>query len=196
MLKNYPKKAPWLRLVSSNENSSIISGPNAAPSNVAAKYSTCRAIPSPTVLTAHAPPIGDSDLVDLIGDIQDDFPGYGYRRVTLELARHGVVFNHKRVCRAIRALDLGVKPRRRFVRTTDSDQDLPIFPNLYRNVIATRPNVVRGGDITSIRLVPGFCDLAALLDACSRKVSVEIQNSPLVGTEISPPRDDGGGKCK
>lgn len=42
----------------------------------------------------------------------------------------------------MRAHGLGVKPRRRFVRTTDSDHDLPIFPNLYHNVIPTRPDVV------------------------------------------------------
>jgi len=120
--------------------------------------------------TAHAAPISDSDLVDLIGDIQDDFPGYGYRRVTLELARRGVAVNHKRVSRVMRAHGLGVKPRRRFVRTTDSDHDLPILPNLYRNVIPTRPDLVWVGDITYIRLAGGFCYLAALLDACSRKV--------------------------
>jgi putative transposase len=119
---------------------------------------------------ATAPRIVDSRLVELIGDIQDDFPGYGYRRVTLELARRGIVVNHKRVSRVMQANGLGVKPRRRFVRTTDSDHDLPIFPNLYRNVIPTRPDLVWVGDITYIRLARGFCYLAAILDACSRKV--------------------------
>jgi putative transposase len=119
---------------------------------------------------ATAPRIVDRRLVELIGDIQDDFPGYGYRRVTLELARRGIVVNHKRVSRVMQANGLGVKPRRRFVRTTDSDHDLPIFPNLYRNVIPTRPDLVWVGDITYIRLARSFCYLAAILDACSRKV--------------------------
>lgn len=65
---------------------------------------------------------------------------------------------------------LGIKPRRRFMRTTDSDHDLPIFPNLYRNVTPTKPDMVWVGDITYIRLAAGFCYLAVLLDACSRKV--------------------------
>jgi putative transposase len=65
---------------------------------------------------------------------------------------------------------LGIKPRRRFVRTTDSDHDLPIFPNLYRNVIPARPDLVWVADFTYIRLATGFCFLAAILDACSRKV--------------------------
>ena len=94
------------------------------------------------------PEVADGRLVELIGDIQDDFPGYGYRRITHELRRRGVTINHKRVSRVMKANGLGVKPRRRFVRTTDSEHDLPVFPNLYRNVIPTRPNVVWVADIT------------------------------------------------
>lgn len=65
---------------------------------------------------------------------------------------------------------LGIKPRRRFVRTTDSQNDSPIFPNLYRNVIPTRPVVVWVADFTYICIASGFCYRAAILDACSRKV--------------------------
>ncbi|MGJ7582851.1 IS3 family transposase [Variovorax sp. RHLX14] len=86
--------------------------------------------------------LGDARLAELIASIQDEVPGYGYRRVTHELRRRGHVVNHKRVARVMRARGLGIKPRRRFVQTTDSRHDSPIFPNLYRNVIPTRPNVV------------------------------------------------------
>lgn len=114
--------------------------------------------------------LGDARLAELIASIQDEVPGYGYRRVTHELRRRGHVVNHKRVARVMRARGLGIKPRRRFVRTTDSRHDSPIFPNLYRNVIPTRPNVVWVADFTYIRIASGFCYLAAILDACSRKV--------------------------
>ena len=112
----------------------------------------------------------DERLAEMIGDIQDEFPGYGYRRVTLELRRRGHRVNHKRVARVMKAEGLGIKPRRRFVRTTDSRHDLPVFPNLYRNVIPARPDRVWVADITYIRIAHGFCYLAAILDACSRKV--------------------------
>jgi putative transposase len=36
----------------------------------------------------------DSELEELIGTIQDELPGYGYRRVTHELRRRGHVVNH------------------------------------------------------------------------------------------------------
>ena len=77
--------------------------------------------------------LSDAELTSIIKDIQDELPCYGYRRVTHELRRHGFIINHKRVARVMRLAGLGIKPRRRFVRTTDSQHDSPIFPNLYRN---------------------------------------------------------------
>jgi putative transposase len=120
--------------------------------------------------TAASEGLGDARLIELIESIQDDLPGYGYRRVTHELQHRGYVVNHKRVARVMKVQGLGIKPRRRFVRTTNSKHDSPIFPNLYRNVIPTRPNVVWVADFTYIRIASGFCYLAAILDACSRKV--------------------------
>lgn len=114
--------------------------------------------------------LSDLQVVHLIESIQDELSGYGYRRVTHELRRRGLLINHKRIARLMKMHDLGIKPRRRFVRTTDSDHDSPIFPNLYRNVIPSRPNLVWVADFTYIRIETGFCYLAAILDACSRKV--------------------------
>ena len=114
--------------------------------------------------------LGDTRLAELIGIIQDEVPSYGYRHVAHELRRRGHVVNQKRVARVMRAQGLCIKLRRRFVRTTDSEHDSPIFPNLYRNVIPTRPNVVWVADFTYIRIASGFCYLASILDARSRKV--------------------------
>lgn len=79
--------------------------------------------------------LADDQVVELIRTIQDEMPGYGYRRVTQELHRRGHVVNHKRVARLMKAHSLGIKPRRRFVRTTDSNHDSPVLPTLCRNVI-------------------------------------------------------------
>ena len=114
--------------------------------------------------------LSDAELTSIIEDIQDELPCYGYRRVTYELKRHGLIINHKRVARVMRLAGLGIKPRRRFVRTTDSQHDSPIFPNLYRNTIPDQPDRVWVADFTYIRVATGFCFLAAILDACSRKV--------------------------
>ncbi|MDX0659415.1 IS3 family transposase [Sinorhizobium medicae] len=120
--------------------------------------------------TIRASNLCDADLVAVIEDIQDEFPCYGCRRVTHELRRRGHFFNHKRVARVMRANELGIKPRKRYVRTTDSSHDSPIYPNLYRNLIPDRPDRVWVADFTYIRISAGFCYLAVILDACSRKV--------------------------
>ena len=120
--------------------------------------------------TAKAAAISDACLIEWIDEIHIEFAGYGYRRVSRELCKRGHRVNHKRVARVMKAHGLGIKPRRRFVRTTDSDHDFPVFANLYRNVIPAKPDVVWVADITYIRLANGFCFLAAILDACSRRV--------------------------
>ncbi len=114
--------------------------------------------------------IADTEVVELIEAIQDDLPGYGYRRITHELHRRGHRINHKRIARIIRENGLGIKPRKRFVKTTDSAHTSPIYPNLYRNIIPERPDMAWVADLTYIRLARGFCYLAVILDACSRKV--------------------------
>ena len=120
--------------------------------------------------TAKALNLGDSELVAIIEGIQDELPCYGYRRVMHELQRRGHLVNHKRITRVMRVHGLGIKPRKRYVRTTDSNHDSPIYPNLYRNMIPARPDMVWVADFTYIRIAVGFCYLAVILDACSRKV--------------------------
>ena len=76
---------------------------------------------------------------DLIISLCEEFPRYGYRRVTAQLRNEGTMINHKAVSRMMRENGLQVRPLRRFVRTTDSDHDGPIFPNVARNFVASGP---------------------------------------------------------
>jgi putative transposase len=112
----------------------------------------------------------DFELAALIERIQQETPGYGYRRVTHELDRQGMVVNHKRVARVMREHGLAIEGRRRFQPPKGNDGNLAVFPNLYRNAVPDQPDRVWVSDITYIRIVAGFCFLAAILDACSRKV--------------------------
>lgn len=126
----------------------------------------------------------DAELIAIIADIQDELPCYGYRRVTHELRRRGLAINHKRIAQVMRVSGLGIKPRKRFVRTTDSRHDFPVFPNLYRNLIPDQPDQVWVADFTYIRVATGFCYLAVILDACSRKV-VGYALSQRLDTELA-----------
>jgi putative transposase len=99
-----------------------------------------------------------------------EFPRYGYRRVTHQLRAEGLAVNHKAVARFMRLHGLQVRPLRKFVRTTNSDHDCPIFPNLARGFHPTGPNQLWVGDITYIGIAAGFAYLAVILDAWSRRV--------------------------
>lgn len=59
---------------------------------------------------------------------------------------------HKKVMRLIREHGLTVRPRRRFVATTDNNHDEPIFPNLAKDVVPTEPNQLWVADITNIAI--------------------------------------------
>jgi putative transposase len=95
---------------------------------------------------------------------------YGYRRITAELRRRGMLVNHKRVARIMREDNLlGVQPRA-FVVTTDSDHELEVYLNLGRRMKLTGVNQLWVADITYIRLKAEFVYLAVILDSYSRKV--------------------------
>ena len=115
-------------------------------------------------------PIAEARLVGRIKEICAEWPCYGYRRVTAQLHAEGIFANHKKVMRLMREHELSVRPRRRFVATTDSDHDGPIFPNLAKDVVPKGPNQLWVADITYIAIATGFVYLAAILDAWSRRV--------------------------
>jgi putative transposase len=115
-------------------------------------------------------PIEEARLVERIKEICAEWPSYGYRRVTAELHATGCLVNHKKVMRLMQENELSVRPRRRFVATTDSDHDGPIFPNLAKDVLPAGPNQLWVADITYIAIASGFVYLAAILDAWSRRV--------------------------
>jgi putative transposase len=112
----------------------------------------------------------EADLRDRIEAICLEFPGYGYRRVTQQLKREHRIINHKKVLRIMRESDLLCRLKRKKVSTTDSKHHFPRYPNLIKNQAITCLNQVWLADITYIRILTGFVYLAAILDACSRKV--------------------------
>jgi putative transposase len=95
---------------------------------------------------------------------------YGYRRITAELRRRGMLVNHKRVARIMREDNLLAVQPRTFRVTTDSVHDLEVFLNLARRMKLTGINQLWVADITYIRLQREFVYLAVILDAFSRKV--------------------------
>ena len=101
-----------------------------------------------TYYRASGPILDDSTLVAAIAGICDEFEAYGWRRVRAALRQQGVVANHKRIRRLMREHGLQPKVRRRFVATTNSDHDGPIFPDLAKNMVLTGRDQLWVADLT------------------------------------------------
>jgi transposase InsO family protein len=112
----------------------------------------------------------EADLRDHIEAICLEFTRYGYRRVTHQLKHEGWEVNHKKVLRLMRESDLLCQVKRKWVKTTDSRHRFPRYPNLIKGMVINHLNQIWVADITYIRIQTGFVYLAAILDACSRRV--------------------------
>jgi putative transposase len=127
-------------------------------------------LPRSTFYDAPVAQIEDAEIVARMVAIRDEFEAYGYRRVGAALRHQGVVVNGKKIRRLMRAHDLQPRRRRRFVATTDSDHNGPIFPDRAKGRVVDGPNQLWVADLTYIAIATGFVYLAAILDAWSRRV--------------------------
>ncbi len=95
---------------------------------------------------------------------------YGSPRVHRELRDQGTSISRKRVERLMRAAGIQVKPKARFVVTTDSDHGHPVAPNLLaQDFTATAPDRRWVTDITYVATDEGWLYVSAILDLFSRR---------------------------
>lgn len=111
-----------------------------------------------------------SMLLQSIQEIVEDFPRYGYRRVTKALPQKGVTANHKRVLQTMKENGLTPKKRRFRICTTNSNHGYPVHSNRIKGLTVTHLNQVWVSDITYVFLANGKAVyLATVLDRYSRK---------------------------
>ena len=94
---------------------------------------------------------------------------YGHRRVTQDLRRRGMLVNHKRVLSIMREDNLLAIRYRKYILTTNSQHDCPVYVNLAARLTLTGVNQLWIADLTYIRLRTEFVYLAVILDRFSRK---------------------------
>ena len=90
----------------------------------------------------------DTPIVKAIAAICEEFEFYGWRRVRAELRHRGLIVNHKKIRRLMREHDLQPRRRRRYVATTDSDHDQPIYPNRAKDLAIDGPDQLWVADIS------------------------------------------------
>ena len=113
---------------------------------------------------------GDEALQTALLRVAEEWPTYGYRRLTAQLHREGWVVNSKRIRHLMRRMHLQGKQIIRKKRTTDSAHSFPRYPNLVQDLEIVRPDQVWVADITYVRLGQGFVYLAVIMDVFTRAI--------------------------
>jgi len=103
----------------------------------------------------YMPRLGGKKLYALIGD---------------NLKDHDLRIGRDKLFSWLRQHDLLVRPKRRHTRTTNSNHRFHVHQNLIKDQTVTKPDQVWVSDITYLKLQKGFCYLALITDAYSRKI--------------------------
>jgi putative transposase len=113
-------------------------------------------------------------VLALVNERRVDQPREGakkmHRAFKEELIERGIKFGRDALFDLLRDLDMLVKRKRSFVKTTNSYHRFHKYHNLVKDLEITHPNQVWVSDITYIRLTRGHCYLALITDAYSRKI--------------------------
>ena len=112
----------------------------------------------------------DDAIVATMTAICDEFEAYGYRRVGAELRHRGMAVNSKKVRPPDARARFAAQAPQRFVATTDSNHESPIFPDLARGRIRRRPEPSLGGGYHLHRDRRRLRLYGRNLDAWSRRV--------------------------
>ena len=88
----------------------------------------------------------------------------------IDLRELGFKIGRDQLFNLLRNNDLLLKQKRNHTRTTYSAHRFRIYKNLIKDIAITRANQVFVSDITYVRTLSGFCYLALVTDAFSRKI--------------------------
>lgn len=96
---------------------------------------------------------------------------YGSPRIHSVLKDAGITCGHNRVEKIMRKKGLKARKKRRFVKTTDSNHDYPIAPNIVnRDFTVFSPDKVWVSDITYVWTLEGWLYLCTVIDLFSRRI--------------------------
>ena len=87
-----------------------------------------------------------------------------------KLAQNGMSIGRDRFFKLLSKRGLLITPKRRWVKTTDSHHNLPLYRNLLYYYETTGPNQVWVSDITYVRTDEGWQYLSLVTDLYSRKI--------------------------
>lgn len=116
----------------------------------------------------------DAIVKELVIEHRKPMPRLGGRKlhalVRPALAAMNIRLGRDRFFKWLRDRDMLIEPKKRYVVTTQSRHRFHKHQNLIKDQAITKPDQVWVSDITYLRLSQGFCYLALITDAYSRKI--------------------------
>lgn len=111
----------------------------------------------------------EKELRAALHSITEEFPYYGYKRMTKALQREGYKVNHKRIYRLMSEEKLLCRKKKFKPITTQSNHPFKKYENLAKGFVPTGISQLIVSDITYIALGSEFVYLAIIMDVYSRK---------------------------
>lgn len=131
----------------------------------------CELLSVPRASMYYKPKLQSNDDVVIMNELRslyEQYPFYGYRKMTVALREIDIMVNHKKVQRLLKVAHIqAIYPTK---KTTVRNMQHKIFPYLLRGMTIERPNQVWQVDITYIKMKKGFTYLFCLIDVFSRKI--------------------------
>ena len=116
----------------------------------------------------------DSLIRDIVCSRRKLLPKLGtrklYKLIKPDLIAVGIKCGRDKLFGVIRENGLLIKPRRQYIKTTNSKHWMKKYPNQIKQISIDRPERVWVSDITYIKTEEGNCYLSLITDAYSRKI--------------------------
>jgi transposase InsO family protein len=127
------------------------------------------------VLSLRTKRSSDKDtLGSLVHPIRHILPRLGgkklYSMIQNGMSENRLKMGRDRFFKWLKHSDLLITPKKQYVNTTQSHHRFWVYDNLAATMTLTRPNQLWVSDITYLRTQEGFCYLALITDAYSRKI--------------------------
>lgn len=115
-----------------------------------------------------------SRIIEKVEETRLVLPAVGGSKLFLmvkpQLELEGIKIGRDRFLTVLRENNLLIKPRKRYISTTNSRHHFKVWSNLIEDLVPERPEQVWVSDITYIRIKEGFAFLSLITDAYSRKI--------------------------
>ena len=114
------------------------------------------------------------EVIEMVRSRRHSQPREGTKKlyyvIKAQLKAKGIKVGRDKLFDILRDHDMLIKPRKSYVKTTNSNHQYKKYANLVKDFRPTGKNQLWVSDITYIRTVNGFCYLALITDAYSRKI--------------------------